>query len=156
MKIKFIAILLSVCMLAGVFCACGGTDNSGVVAADVYSDLISDVEFPEMLALDSDGLLSFVGIDSSLYTEAVAYIPLTAVSGDMIFIIKVADEASAEAVAEKLEGYRLNVLAQMNNYIPAEYDKINAASVETTGSFVWLVVSSDQDAAVASVSANLK
>ena len=156
MKIKIIAVLLSVCMLAGVFCACGGTDNSDVVAADVYNDLVSAVEFPEMLALDSDGLLSFVGIDSSLYTEAVAYIPLTAVSGDMIFIIKVADEESAATVAEKLEVYRSSVLSQMNNYIPAEYDKINAASVETTGSFVWLVVSSYQDAAVASVSADLK
>ena len=156
MKIKLIAILLSVCMLAGVFCACGGTDNSDVVAADVYNTLVTEVEFPEMLALDSEGLLSFVGINSSSYTEAVAYIPLTAVSGDMIFIIKFADEASAELVAEKLEGYRSSVLAQMNNYIPAEYDKINAASVETTGSFVWLVVSSDQDAAVASVSASLK
>ena len=156
MKTRVFAILLSVLMLAGVFSACGTVDNSDVVAADVYNDLISAVEFPEMLALDSEGLLSFVGINSSLYTEAVAYIPLTAVSGDMIFIIKVADEASAEEVAAKLEGYRLNVLAQMNNYIPAEYEKINAASVETDGSFVWLVVSSYQDDAVASVSANLK
>ena len=156
MKLKLVAVLLTVCMLAGVFCACGGTDNSDVVAAEVYSDLISEVTFPEMLSLDSDGLLSFVGIDSSLYTEAVACIPLTAVSGDMIFIIKVADDASAETVAQKLEGYRSSVLAQMNNYIPAEYDKINASSVETDGSFVWLVVSSDQEAAVASVRANLK
>ena len=154
-KIRLLAVLLSVCMIAGVFAACGGTDNSSVAAQDVYSDLVAEVTFPEMLPLDSDGLFSLVGIESDLYTEAVAYIPLTAVSGNMIFIVKVADETSADAVAQKLENYRLSVLAQMNNYIPAEYDKINAASVETDGSFVWLVVADDQAAAVASVEANL-
>ena len=156
MKIKFLAIVLAVCMVAGVFSACGAVDNSNVVAADVYNDLVSEVEFPEMFALDANGLVSLLGIDSTLYTEAVAYIPLTAVSGNMVFIIKTADDASAEVLAQKLENYRLSVLAQMNNYIPAEYEKINAASVHTDGSFVWLVVADDQAAAVASVEANLK
>ena len=36
MKLKLVAVLLTVCMLAGVFCACGGTDNSDDVAAEVY------------------------------------------------------------------------------------------------------------------------
>ena len=47
-------------------------------------------------------------------------------------------------------------LAEMNNYIPAEYDKIGAASVRTDGDIVWLVVSADQSAAEAAVLAHVR
>ncbi|MBR4941836.1 MAG: DUF4358 domain-containing protein [Clostridia bacterium] len=155
-KLRIVSILMAVFMLAAAMTACAGEpDNSDLAAADVYGDLVSKVTFPEMFALDSDGLLSLVGIESSLYSEAVAYIPLTAVSGNMVFIIKTVDGASAETVAQKLENYRSGALAQMNNYLPAEYDKISASSVETDGSFVWLVVADDQAAAVDAVSSYL-
>ncbi len=150
-KIRILATLMTLCLLVSAFAACGEVDNSNIAAADVYDELVSKVEFPEMLALDADGLMSIVGLDSSLYTEVVAYIPLTAISGNMIFVVKAVDSTAAETVAQKLENYRSNILAQMNNYIPAEYDKINAASVETDGSFVWLVVADDQAAAVKAV-----
>ncbi|MBQ8898875.1 MAG: DUF4358 domain-containing protein [Clostridia bacterium] len=151
-KIRIASLVLALCMVVSLFTACtAAPDNSNIAAAEVYDALMSKVEFPEMLSLDAGGLVSLLGIDDSLYTEAVAYIPLTAVSGNMVFIVKATDSAAAETLAEKLESYRAGVLAQMNNYLPDEYDKINAASVETDGSFVWLVVADDQAAAEAAV-----
>lgn len=152
-RFRILSLVLAVFALTSVFAACGTVDNSDVAVSEVYDGLVAEVTFPEMLSLDENGLLSILGIDNSLYTEAVAYIPLTAVSGNMIFIMKTADSDSAAALEEKLETYRSGVLAQMNNYIPAEYDKINAASVHTDGSFVWLVVADDQAAAESAVKA---
>ena len=143
-KIRIASLVLALCMVVSLFTACtAAPDNSNIAAAEVYDALMSKVEFPEMLSLDAGGLVSLLGIDDSLYTEAVAYIPLTAVSGKMVFIVKATDSAAAATLAEKLESYRAGVLAQMNNYLPDEYRIASACKVETVGNYATLFISPD-------------
>ena len=70
--------------------------------------------------------------------------------------VKAADDAGVSAIREKLENYRSQKLAEMNNYLPDEYEKIGKSSVKTSGSIVWLVVSAEQEAAEAAVEGCLK
>lgn len=154
--LKIAALCMALCMAVTAFAACGGADTGNASVSEIYTALNEAVEFPEMLSLSEADLMSYLGIDSSLYTEKEAHIPLTAVSGDMVLIFKAADDAGVSAIREKLENYRSQKLAEMNNYLPDEYEKIGKSSVKTSGSIVWLVVSAEQEAAEAAVEGCLK
>ena len=153
--IRIAALALALVLALGALAACGGETRDVDVAA-VAADLTEKVEFPEMLNLTTDDVLNYIGVKPEDYSAFVARIPLGATSGDMIFLFRAASSEGKAAIAEKLERYRAQKLAEMNNYIPAEYDKIGAASVRTDGDIVWLVVSADQSAAEAAVLAHVR
>lgn len=110
---------------------------------DIYADIQSAVTLPDLLELDGDDLYTFVGIPAEAYTEAVALIPTEAILGDMLFLFHAADNDSLKTIESKLNDFRKQKLNEMDNYLPDEYDKINASSVTSFGDYVWLVVSSD-------------
>lgn len=142
--IKAVCLGLCAVILCACFAGCGGAkDNSSVKAKDVFDDLTSQVTFPEMLSLDADLILAYLGVKADTYEEAEVHIPLTAVSGEMVIIFKSSGE-NLENIKKSLESYHANISAQMNNYIPEEYAKLSATSVKSSGSFVWVVVSADQ------------
>ncbi len=125
--------------------ACG--EESKITASkplkDIYADAIAEVTLPELMELDETELYTFTGIPAESYTEGVALIPSDAVSGDMFFLFHAADGASLKTLKTKLEDFRTQKLNEMNNYLPLEYEKINASSVTEKGDYVWLVVADD-------------
>lgn len=136
--------VLVLCMLFAM-AACGGSEEEKTVKpiAEIYADITAKVTLPELLELDAAETLAYVGIPEAAYSEGVALIPADAVLGDMLFIYHAADKDSLETIKAKLESFRTQKLNEMNNYIPAEYDKINASEIKTSGDYVWLVVSDD-------------
>ena len=61
----------------------------------------------------------------------------------MFFLFHAADSDSLKTLKTKLEDFRTQKLNEMNNYLPLEYEKINASSVTEKGDYVWLVVADD-------------
>lgn len=135
--------VLALCMLFAI-AACGGGEAKEVKpVAEIYADITAKVTLPELLELNAAETLDYVGIPETAYTEGVALIPADAVLGDMLFIYHAADKDSLETIKAKLTNFRTQKLNEMNNYIPAEYDKINASEIQTAGDYIWLVVSDD-------------
>ena len=131
---------LIACMLCA-FAACGGSTQEVKPISEIYADITTAVTLPELLELDAAETFTYVGIPTDAYTEGVALIPADAVLGDMLFIYKAADKDALSTIQTKLANFREQKLNEMKNYIPAEYEKINASEIKVSGDYVWLVVS---------------
>ncbi|MBR2742052.1 MAG: DUF4358 domain-containing protein [Clostridia bacterium] len=138
-------------MLCAVFllASCSGDKTK---EADVTVDLGAVMESvsaytsgEDMIDLSADELLSFYGIEESECAQFAAKINVSGVSADEIVFIEAANADAAQSVKEKLENRYKAKLNETKNYFPAEYEKIEAASVEQNGNFVSMVISSDAD-----------
>ena len=145
--LKSLCMLLLAASMLFAFAACGGSDKEVKPIADIYADITAQVTLPELLELDDAEMLTYVGISAEAYAEGIALIPADAVLGDMLFLFRATDKNALETIKTKLAAFRDQKLNEMKNYIPAEYDKINASSIEVSGDYIWLVVS-DQSASI--------
>ena len=148
--------ILLLSLLFAVLAGCGGGEVSAKPVNEIYDEIASKVTLPEMLNLNSADLLDYTGIDASLYAESSANIPVAATLGDMIFIFKANDEAALSELEQKIGNYRSQKLSEMQNYIPAEYSKINASTITKKGLYIWLVVSDDSQAILEVINDNIK
>jgi len=153
---KTLCMLLSLLFLFSL-AACGESEVTAKKSFDeIYADISAAAELPEMLALDGNTLYIYVGIGNNLYTQNIAAIPLSATSGDMLFVFEATDEANASVIKGLLENFLAQKTSEMKDYIPAEYDKLIAASVTLKAQYVWLVVSSDSDKILDVINDNIK
>jgi hypothetical protein len=153
---KVLFLIAASFVLIGALTGCGSDVTASKPLEDIYSEIEQKVTLPEMLDLNSDNLVTFMGIKQELYSESSAHIALEAVLGDMILMFKAADKASLDTLKTKIENYRSQRLNEMDNYLPAEYDKINRSEVTQKGLYVWLVVSDDADAILSVINQNIK
>ena len=144
--LKTIALLLLA--LAALFCfaACGEEEKEVKPLNELLKDIQSAATLPEMMDMDGNDLMDFLGLPASAYTESIAEIPMVSISGDMLFVFRAADKAGLDKIKTGLENYRTQKLNEFRDYIPAEAAKIEQSAVETSGDYVWLVVSENSDA----------
>lgn len=168
MKHSSILKRFSLLLLAMVLClTCFGCSNdtdsgtdvdpSGIPALSaIYEEIQSAVTLPELLELDRSEILSYLGIPSDAYAEAVALIPTEAILGDMLLLFHAASVDTIDTIQEKLNAFREQKLNEMNNYLPDEYAKISASSVTVRGAYLWLVVSSESAAITDIIDRNIQ
>ncbi len=160
MKIKRFTTLLLVFALSLPFVLLAGCGKTEVKAAkpisDIYAEISENVDLPEQLSLNAEDLTDYLGISPELYDEYTANIPLTAILGDMLLIFKAKDSASLELLETKISNFRAQKSNEMNNYLPVEYDKINASKIEKKGLYIWLVVSDDAASILSIIKSNIK
>ena len=144
--LKTIALLLLA--LAALFCfaACGEEEKEAKPLNELLKDIQSAVTLPDMMDMDGNNLMDFLGLPSSAYTEAIAEIPMASIQGDMLFVFHAADKDGLDKIKTCLENYRTQKLNEFNDYIQQEAEKVKQSSVETSGDYVWLVVSDDSAA----------
>lgn len=153
---KMIALLAALTMIMSVS-ACGKddtqqentnsvsvTDNVASVSCEgLYDEISSVVNFPDMVSVQSKSLSNRYGIEQNMYTDYVFMTAQEATLCDTVIIINTNSQESKDAVIEKLELF-INQSKETNvDYNPDQYDIIKEASVKTSGSYVYLVFSSD-------------
>ena len=151
---KVLFLIAASFVLIGALTGCGSDVTASKPLEDIYSEIEQKVTLPEMLDLNSDNLVTFMGIKQELYSE-VPRIALEAVLGDMILMFKAADKASLDTLKTKIENYRSQRLNEMDNYLPAGTIKLTGARY-AKGLYVWLVVSDDADAILSVINQNIK
>ncbi len=161
MKLNIKYIFLSVLSAAFLLTACGSepqteTDTQGeteetaetaLSSSDLYTSLTESGLFSELTPLDGDYMLNIFGTDTSAYTDYAAGEALDVMNADTIVIFNTdSDDLTAEA-AEKLETYRQRKIDELTDYNPSQLPKTEAAEVKTKGSFTYLLICDDTDAA---------
>ena len=154
---KLITVLLAVSLL--ILAGCGGKSDAKTLDLEKFTaDVLKTVEYDdELIALSEKNVSNYY---KKLPASGVAAykIYVSATSGTTnelaVFQCESADAVSAvkEAVEARLQMQRENY----ENYIPAEVSRLDEALIKTSGNYVLLSVSPDNDAVDAAFKAALK
>lgn len=147
---KLIALLLAVLLVMGLT-ACGGEKETvkDVDLTALYESM--EGSLPQMLVLDKDLMMNFLGIEAEGYTQVVAAICMEGLRADEIWLVEAADEASL-AAAQKLAENRLAAKAEETvDYNPEQYAVVEKAELFTKGNYLILLVSPDVESLKATV-----
>lgn len=145
-KIISVILMLAVTALLG---ACNSaasqqTENPEPQAETIYESISSSVSLLEAAQMDSDYLMNYYGIDTAELNSYACYNAVDATKAETIMIIEVKSKDTIAAIQSEIELIRDEKLAEMENYIPEQYQVVKNSQVQTRGNFVWLVISENQ------------
>lgn len=140
-------------MLAGAMVLClgacsGGQSNQSAQFSvqTAMDDLLATVPVEEPLTLSEGDMLDFFGISAERMEEFAAVTCASGITAQEIVLVKAVDEDAADAVAEKLQN-RLDALAaQMEDYLPEQYEVVQACQVREDGAYVAMIVHPEHEA----------
>ena len=155
MKRCISALLLLTLLLT--LCACAEKEKTLAVSVGELSDKVADAMASEQTAeYDETMLLDELGIQSSMFTEGFYKIGASDASVEEVAFFKAADEASALQLKQKLETRKAATEATQKDYTADNYAVATAATVETEGLYVYMVMSANRDAVTKAIEDNLK
>jgi hypothetical protein len=103
---------------------------------DKIVEAIGDEYWPNM-ALEPDMLESLVGLNSDMYEDYLAEMPMISTNVDTLLIVKTKN-GNVEEVEQVLEDYRENLVNDTMQY-PMNLGKIQASRIERIGDYVCFV-----------------
>ena len=108
--------------------------------------IISEVGMAATMKLDAAGMAESYNIPSDCFTEAVGFFPMM-VSADTVVIGKVADGKMADAKAA-LEAQRALTQQNFEQYLPEPLERAKNGQIVTSGDYIMLIISGDNDTAI--------
>lgn len=108
--------------------------------------IISKVDMAATMKLDAAGMAESYNIPSDCFTEAVGFFPMM-VSADTVIIGKVADGKLDDAKAA-LEAQRALTQQNFEQYLPEPLERAKNGQVVTSGDYIMLIISGDNDTAI--------
>ena len=154
MKRCISALLLLTLLLT--LCACAEKEKTLAVSVGELSDKVADAMASEQTAeYDETMLLDELGIQSSMFTEGFYKIGASDASVEEVAFFKAADEDSALQLKQKLETRKAATEATQKDYNADNYAVATAATVETEGLYVYMVMSANRDAVTKAIEDNL-
>ncbi|MBS1333853.1 MAG: DUF4358 domain-containing protein [Clostridiales bacterium] len=146
--------LLTLCL---TLCECAEKEKMLAVSVCELSDKVADSMASEQTAeYDETMLLDELGIQSSMFTEGFYKIGASDASVEEVAFFKAADEDSALQLKQKLETRKAATEATQKDYNADNYAVATAATVETEGLYVYMVMSANRDAVTKAIEDNLK
>ena len=143
---KTVISALSLILALLMFASCGKTAPAEVSIQEIYGKITSSVTMPEQtLELAAGDLKDFYNIDAEKVSEFAAVQDACGYK-DEIVIIKAADEAAAQEIAELLTNHIEYQKNSMKNYAPEQYKILGSSSVITKGVYTAMFISAEQDA----------
>ena len=147
---KIFALLLAVSMMLALLCACGET-KADVPVADVVGAVDTALNKGDALvAVDESYIKGYMRMDVSDYAEYTVKINAYGANIDEYGIFKAKDAQQAKDVKAAVDAYlQLRLDSWMNEYMPEEKPKLNAAEVKSQGNYVMYAILGDEDKAAA-------
>ena len=137
------AVLAALLCLMFLFSACTAAAPTAPVS-EIYASIESAGLLPEMVTLNDDYIQSYYAIDLSGAQEYVFSIAADAARADTVILMHV--KGDKKAVVDALTLILNQKLAEMENYIPEQYQIVKKSAVVENGDLVSLVISPDRDA----------
>lgn len=132
-------------LMAAALPACGKAEEAKVVDLNAVYDSFSQV-LPEMMVLDEDTMLNFLGIEGEDCLQVIAAVSTTGLEADEIWLIQAKDDAALTELQE-LAQIRLQAKQdELEFYLPEEYLVAKEGKVLTHGNYLALLVSPDVEA----------
>lgn len=124
----------------------GGEDAQETVKSceEIYEEVAGAVELQSPMIVP-DNFVANYGIDFSTVEDSVFAMSEMSTSVETIAIFKAGDEASRESITAALEMYADGKRAEMENYLPEQFDIVDQSSVKTSGEYVYLVISENAE-----------
>lgn len=123
------------------------TETQGQGAADlrsVYDSVGEAVELPSMVEGDDDYISNYYGIDPADLEDYIFAEAEDATLASCVIMMKAKDADAAGRVETALNTVLDQKAAEMQDYIPEQYDIVTDSSVKTSGTYVYLVISEDK------------
>ena len=123
----------------------GKAAENGADPAAIYAEIQKQVELPEMYEADDDFLSNYYGIDTGVLDSYVFASADDAALADSVVILKVKEGEDVSVLSDALSMVRDQKAAEMQNYIPAQYEIVAKSEVQVRGNVVYLVISGDAE-----------
>ncbi len=112
---------------------------------EIYEEIAASVELQSPMIVP-EAFVANYGIDFSAIDEYVFAMSEMSTSVETIAIFKSEDAASRENITASLEMFADGKRAEMENYLPEQFDIVDRSSVKTSGDYVYLVISDNAEA----------
>lgn len=120
-------------------------NNKNVDLGQVIQEIESTCPSENMMALTSNELMPYYGIDKEDVVQSEIRINSTGIKADEIVIIEAKDSDAAIKIEKKLNQRLKEKANQAKNYSPHEYTVITNSKVERAGNYITMFVSEQSD-----------
>ena len=122
---------------------------------DIYSQIEQQVDLNSPMTVPEEFIANYFGIDVSEAEDYLFVMSEMATSAETIVIVK-AGAADKQALIDSLQAVIDQKAAEMENYLPDQYDIVSRSAVQQTGDYVWLVISENDEAIKEIIEAGLQ
>lgn len=133
-----------------------GESAKEVSVQDIYKSVGESTELPSMVEGDDDFISNYYGIDPANLDSYVFASAEDATLATSVIIIKAKSEDAVAALESSLNTVKDQKAAEMQGYIPEQYDIVADSSVKTEGLYVYLVIAENAGDIEAVISAALQ
>ncbi len=154
---KLITVLLAVSLL--LLAGCGGKSDAKALDLEAFTaDVLKTVEYDdELIALSEKNVANYYKkLPSSGVAAYKIYVSATSGTTNELAVFQCENANAVSAVKEAVEARLQMQRENYENYIPAEVSRLDDALIKTSGNYVLLSVSPDNDAVDAAFKAALK
>ena len=133
-----------------------GESAKEVSVQDIYKSVGESTELPSMVEGDDDFISNYYGIDPANLDSYVFASAEDATLATSVIIMKAKSEDAVAALEASLNTVKDQKAAEMQGYIPEQYDIVADSSVKTEGLYVYLVIAEDAGDIESVISAAIK
>ncbi len=111
---------------------------------EIYEEIAAAVTLQSPMVVPEDFVANY-GIDFSAIDDYIFVMSEVSTSVETIAIFKSEDTASLENVTDALQTFADGKRAEMENYLPEQFDIVDRSSIKTNGNYVYLVISENAE-----------
>lgn len=111
--------------------------------AELYNKICSEVELVSPMELPQEYIENYYAIDLTKLEEYVFSIAEESTSAETIVLMKLKDAADTDSIVEGIKLVVDEKKGEMENYLPEQYDLVARSTIQTKGSYVFLVISAN-------------
>lgn len=147
----------AVILLAAVFAACSvGNFRDDVSVPDICAKIAAGdavQDYSSMTAMDDSYITGAMKIDTSLFAEYAVYLNPYGTTIDEFGVFRVAGKDGLKAAQKEIDDYlQLRRDTWMNEYMPEEKPKLDAAVYKTDGNYIMYVIL-DEESSISALAA---
>ncbi len=124
--------------------------GSGKSVDSIYQEIVQSVELNSPMVLSDDFIVNYYGIDVNTLDEYVFSMSEVSTSAETIAILKAKNSTDTANLSTSLQMVLDQKRAEMENYLPDQFQIVDKSSVQVSGNYVYLVIS-EQAAAITSI-----
>lgn len=113
--------------------------------SEIYEEIAEAVDLPVMVTLTDDYISNYYGVNLELLEEYLFTNAEEIIYADTIILMKAKDETSVGELQEILETIITQKKLELENYLPDQFKIVEKSKVETSGTYVYLVISDERN-----------
>lgn len=112
---------------------------------EIYQEIEGKVELHSMVSMPDEFITNYYGVDTDALEEYIFAMSEDAVSAETVIIMKAKDSEKIDGLTTALQMVIDEKKAEMENYLPEQYDIVSKSDVKVSGAYVYLVISDHAD-----------